>query len=77
MINYYTIAVSNDLEVKDRLIKSFEIFWLFIKDHLTTATMVNDDDACLKNWKEQMINKFVSIAIGVSIFLVSSILLRN
>ncbi|ATZ17994.1 hypothetical protein [Mesoplasma melaleucae] len=39
--------------------------------------MVNDDGARLKLWKEQIINKFVSMAIGVSIFLVIGILLNT
>ncbi|ATZ17814.1 Mbov_0396 family ICE element transmembrane protein [Mesoplasma melaleucae] len=70
---FYGMSIS----IISMAVKSFEIFWLFIKGPLAAATMVNDDGARLKLWKEQIINKFVSMAIGVSIFLVFGILLNT
>ncbi|PPE03820.1 Mbov_0396 family ICE element transmembrane protein [Williamsoniiplasma lucivorax] len=56
--------------------KTFEIFWLFIKGPVIAATTVIDDGARLKIWKESILNKFMAMAVGLSTYLASILVLN-
>ncbi|ATZ17235.1 hypothetical protein ELUMI_v1c05110 [Williamsoniiplasma luminosum] len=68
---FYGMAIG----VVSLALKTFEIFWLFIKGPVVAATTVQDDGARLKVWREAILNKFLAVALGLSTYLSSIVLL--